>query len=112
MNVVTEVLEKKVGIKWRTLAVPLVAFASSSQYFWQNDTSESRGNRGSKGDLFLDKHVDILSYSYSGRGFAKERFPILVNGWIFSLFLYTRTSYFCFLVEQVLLWPRITSFSI
>ena len=85
MGVVTEVLEKVVGINWRTLAVPFVAFASSSQSFWQNDTSESWGDRGSKRDLFLDKHLGILSYSYSGCGFANETFPILVGGWIFSL---------------------------
>ena len=100
MDVVTEVLEKVAGINWRTLAVPFVAFASSSQSFWQNDTSESWGDRGSKGDLFLDKHLGILSYSYSGCGFANERFPILVGGWIFSLFLYTRTSYFPFCLSR------------
>ena len=33
MGVLTEVLEKVVGINWRTLAVPFVAFASSSQSF-------------------------------------------------------------------------------
>ena len=63
MDVVTEVLEKVVGIKWRTLAVPLVAFASSSQSFWQNDTSESWGDQGTKWDLFLNKYLGILSYS-------------------------------------------------
>ena len=33
MDVVTEVLEEVAGIYWRTLAVPFVAFASSSQSF-------------------------------------------------------------------------------
>ena len=33
MNVVTEVLEKVVGINWRALVIPSVAFASSSQSF-------------------------------------------------------------------------------
>ena len=53
MDVVTKVLEQVVGINWRTLAVRFVALASSSQSFWQNDTSESWGDRGSKRDLFL-----------------------------------------------------------
>ena len=83
MDVVTEVLEKAVGINWRTLAVLFVSFASSSQSFWPNDTSESWGDRTSKGDLFLDKHLGILSYSYWGSGFANETFPILVGEWIF-----------------------------
>ena len=33
MDVVTEALENVVGINWRTLAVPFVAFESSSQSF-------------------------------------------------------------------------------
>ena len=33
MGIVTEVLEKAVGINWRTMAIPFVAFASSSQSF-------------------------------------------------------------------------------
>ena len=80
MGVLTEVLEKVVGINWRTLAVPFVAFASSSQSFWQNDLSESWGDWGSKQDLLLDKNLKILSYSYSGCSFANETLPILVGG--------------------------------
>ena len=76
MGVATEVLEKVVGTNWRTLAVPYTAFASSSQSFWQNDTSESWGDQGSKRDFFLDKYVAILLYSCSGCGFANETFPI------------------------------------
>ena len=78
----------------------------------RNNTSESWGDRGSKRDLFLDKHIGILTYSYFGCGFVNEIFPILVGGWIFLLFLYTRTSYFCCLLVQVLLWSKVTSFSI
>ena len=89
MAVVTEVLEKVAGINGRTLTLPFVAFASSSQSFWQNDTSESWGDPASKRDLSLDKHLGILSYSYSECEFENETFPILVGEWIFSLFLYT-----------------------
>ena len=87
MDVETDVLEKKVvGINWRSLAVPFVAFASSFQSFWQNKTSESWGDQRSKQDLFPDKHIGILSYSYSECGFANEAFPILVGGWMFFTF--------------------------
>ena len=112
MDVVTKVLEKEVGIYWRTLAVRFIALASSSQSFWQNDTSELWGDRRSKRDLFSDKDLGILSHSYSGCGLGNEAFPILVGGWVFSLFLYTSKSHFCFLLVQVLLWPRVTMFSI
>ena len=82
MNVVTEVLEKVVGINWRALVIPSVAFASSSQSFWQNDTSKSWDT--SKRDLL--EQLGILLYSYSGRGFPNEIFPILVGRWIFRFF--------------------------
>ena len=59
MGVVTEVLEKVVGINWGTLAVPFVAFASSSQSFWQSSTSEPWGGWKSK-YFFLDKQLGDL----------------------------------------------------
>ena len=62
------------------MAVPFVAFASSSQSFWQKYTSELWGDRGSKWDLFLDKDLGIFLYSYSGCGFANETCPTLVGG--------------------------------
>ena len=87
ISVVTEGLEKVVGINWRTVVVSFVAFPSYSQSFWQKYTLESWSHRGSKWDIFLDKQFQFFSCSYSGCGFANKKFPVLFCVWIFLLFL-------------------------
>ena len=87
IGIVTEALVKVVGINWRTVVVPFVAFRSYSQSFWQNYTLESWSHRGSKWDIFLDKQFQFFSCSYSGCGFANKKFPVLFCVWIFLLFL-------------------------
>ena len=94
MIVVTEVLEKAVGIDWRTLAVPFVAFSCSSQSFWLNNTSESWGDWGSKRDLFLDNHLSVLSYSYSRCGLQTKHF---ISWWV-NFFAFAIHKYVPFLL--------------
>ena len=86
MGVVTKVHEKVVEINWETQAAPLGAFESFSQSFWPKK-SKVWDYWGSKRDIFLAKQLGILSCWYSGSGLANETFPILVDGWIFLLFL-------------------------
>ena len=94
-DTVTTPSRKKTPCCWGTL-------------FWENDTSESWRDWGSKQHLFLDKHLGILLYSYSEFGFANETFPALVGGLTFyiSFLLFAcadpamSKSYFVFNIVQ------------
>ena len=80
MGVVTEVLEKVVGINWRTLAVPFVAFCNffsvllTKQYF------------------FLEKRNIEICISVFGMWFCKQN--ISYFGWSMIFF-------FCFFYKHI-----------
>ena len=95
MDVVTKVLEQVVGINWRTLAVRFVALASSSQSFWQNDTSESWGDRGSKRDLFLIR-MFVFCHIHIRDVIGKRN--ISYFSWWLSFFAFSIHTYIPFLL--------------
>ena len=90
------VLWQKYLKKQYSTAVPFVVFANSSQCFWQNDTWDSWGDRGSKWDLLLDKHPGISSYSCWGRGLANEHFLLQLVIIFFAFSINTDVSFLLF----------------
>ena len=56
MNVVTEVLEKVVGINWRALVIPSVAFASSSQ---SSDKTIHQNHEIHQNEVFLMSNLEF-----------------------------------------------------
>ena len=85
MGVVTEVLEKVVGINWRTLAVPFVAFCNffsvllTKQYF------------------FLEKRNIEICISVFGMWFCKQNISYFGWSMIFFFFAFSINTYVPFL---------------